>query len=230
VGLVNYDLNRAALEVTALQQAPPQALLLQSVSACVWDGEAYSECLQKLYTALSFTGFKLGFVTERQLESGVIPQAPVVLVPGVGHLSEAAMAGLRKFTGRLVLVGGDDVLRRDDYGRERARELKVERLPFRSGADSSRTLHAQLLARLPAWGLRPAVELRGVDGQPVWGVEWRSAETPRGTVVDLCNYRKDRLEVVLTRAGRPLPTQDVLSGDRVDGPFGLEPLEVRLLR
>ena len=231
VGIVNYDLNRAALEVTALQQAPAQALLLQSVTAAVWDGGVYSDCLQKLYTALSFTGLKLGFVTERQLETGSIPQAPVVFVPGVVHLSGAALAGLRQFEGRVVLVGGADVLARDEYGREKRPELgTVDRLAFRHGSTSSRQLHEQIVAKLPSWNLHPALSLREAGQQPTWGVEWRSAETASGTVVNLCNYRKERMTAVLMRDGRPVAAQDVLTGRPAEGPLTLAPLEVRLLR
>ena len=108
--------------------------------------------------------------------------------------------------------------------------MPAEKIIFRHGSTSSRNLHEQLLARLSAWGLRPAVELRGADQRPVWGVEWRSAATREGTVVDLCNYRKEPVAVVLTRDGRPVAAQDVLSGKRVDSPLTLTPLEVRLLK
>lgn len=231
VGIVNYDLNRAALEVTALQQAPAQALVLQSVTASVWDGGDYGDCFQKLYTALSFTGLKLGFVTERQSETGSVPQAPVVFVPGVVHLSGAALEGLRQFKGRVVLVGGNDVLARDEYGRQRRPELgTVDRLAFRHGSTSSRQLREQILARLPAWDLRPTLELREAGQRATWGVEWRSAEIAQGTVVNLCNYRKEPTTAVLMRDGRPVAAQDVLTGQPVEGPLTLAPLEVQLLR
>ncbi len=67
-GIVCHDLNRLSEEVTALQTLKPQAVLLHSVTAKVWDGGRFSDCSGKLYTALAFTGLKLGFVTERQLE------------------------------------------------------------------------------------------------------------------------------------------------------------------
>jgi len=56
VGIVNCDLNRAAIEITALQQARPNLLVLHSGTAAAWDSGNYSDCLSKLYTTLSFTG------------------------------------------------------------------------------------------------------------------------------------------------------------------------------
>ncbi len=230
VGLVNLDLNRAALEVTTLQRARPQVLLLQSCTAAVWDAAGNDDCTAKLYTAIVFAGLKAGFVTERQLEDGLVPDAPALLVPDIVHFSNAALAGLRKFKGRLGLVGKDDVLTADDYGHARSLDLPAERMPFNHGGTSCRDLHARILARLPAWDVRPAVELQTEQGRAVWGVEYRSLEQPDGPIVNLCNHLTVPVRVVLVRAGQRAAARDVLSGARVDGPVTLAPLEVRLLR
>jgi hypothetical protein len=230
VGWVNHDLNRAALDVTALQQAPPQVLLLQSVTASVWDGQRYSDCLGKLYTALSFTGLKIGFVTERQLEGGLIPEASALFVPAIQHFSEKGLAGLRQYKGRLVLVGDGDLLSRDEYGRNRTTKLEAQQLPFRHGPTSWRALYQELRTKLPQWNVRPAVELAGSDQQPVWGVEWWSVRIPQGLVVNLCNYRTSPVTCQLRQADRRATITDVLNGQRSDGPLTLQPLEIRLLR
>ncbi len=231
VGIVNYDLNRAAHEVTALQQAPAQVLVLQSSTAAVWDGGGYCGCLQELYTALSFTGLKPGFITERQLESGLVPQAPVIFVPAIVHLSKAASTSLRQFKGRLVLVGGDKVLAQDEYGRDNQLEWPTaERIPFEHGATSSRKLHEHILGKLPAWNLHPALVLQENGQHPAWGVEWRSAKTRSGTVVNLCNYRKTPATVVLLHNDHPVASRDVLSGKPTKATITLAPLETRLLK
>ena len=41
VGVVNCDMNRAAKELTALQQARPEVLLLHGTSSLVWDGSPH---------------------------------------------------------------------------------------------------------------------------------------------------------------------------------------------
>jgi hypothetical protein len=230
VGIVNHDLNRAAPEITAIQQARPQALLLKSVTASVWDGGSHSECLGKLYTALSFTGLTLGFVTERQLEAGLVPEAPVVFIPNVSYLSASGLASLRRFKGKVVLVGEGELLTHDEYGRPSAATLPGEKLSFRPGATSARDLHAHLPALLTRMSLRPAVELRRSDGQPVWGVEWRCAETQEGLVASLCNYLKQATNVTVSLKGRNVVIHDVLARDRTENPLTLAPLEVRLLR
>ena len=230
VGIVNHDLNRAALEITALQQAPPQALILQSVSASVWDAGGYGDCMGKLYTALSFTGRKIGFVTERQLEGGLIPDAPLIFVPNITHFSDSAIASLRRFKGRIVFVGESGLLSRDEFDRPRPSNLATEKIAFRDGATSARDLHTQLLASLSAWNIHPALDLRDTAQHPAYGVEWRSAEFNGHWVVNLCNYCKKTANVTLTQNSRSITAYDVLSGEKVDATLTLSPLEVKLLR
>jgi hypothetical protein len=230
VGLVNYDLNRAALEMTALQQARPDVLLLHSVTALVWDKGEHVNCLDKLYTALSFTGLKPGFVTERQLEDGLVPPASVLFIPGVVHFSDAALATLRKFAGRLVFAGAADLLGRNEYDRPRRMDLRGDKIAFHGDTGSAADLWKQVLASLPGWNLHAQVDLRGTDDQPVWGVEWRSATAPDGLLVNMCNYRNVPVSVTCARKGQTVRARDVLTGQRINGPITLGPLEIRLLR
>jgi hypothetical protein len=230
VGIVNCDLNRMASEFTALQQAKPDVLILQSFTASVWDQDRYNHCLRRLYTALSFTGLKIGFVTERQLESGLVPHGPVVIVPDIAHLSDAAVASLRKFTGHLLLVGGSDVLAFDEYGHDRKERLHGEQLSLARGTtDTAKGLCAVLQAKLSDWNIRPAVDLRGEDHQPAWGIEWRSAKTDAGVVVNLCNYLNVPMSVSLNHAGHSASGRDLLTGQPLTDTLKLQPLEVRLI-
>ena len=57
-----------------------------SVTASVWDAQRYDACMLRLYTALSFAGLTIGFVTERQLERGpgiatAQRSSPALLIP-----------------------------------------------------------------------------------------------------------------------------------------------------
>ena len=119
VGLVNYDLNRLSSEITALQKAPFDVEILHCTTAIAWDGKRYDQALDQLFTALNFTGLKPGFITERQLEEGTMPKTSMVFVPNVLHLSDAAREALKRYTGRVILVGGDDVISRSEYDEPR---------------------------------------------------------------------------------------------------------------
>ncbi len=241
VGIVNYDLNRAAWEVTAIQRAAPQALLLQSVSAMTRDGGRHTDCRDKLYIALAFLGVKTGFITERQLEEGTIPDAPALFIPNIVHLSEKAMSRLKEYRGRLVFVGEGELLSRDEYGAPRSQRLTGDTLAYRYGGTTWQDLWKALTPALARWQIRPVVEMRDLQGNPVWGIACRGGrlpfsetragrEVPRGVVVNLCNVRHQPVSFCLMRNGKPVLATDVLTGERVTGTVTLKPLEVKLIR
>jgi hypothetical protein len=240
VGMTCLDLNRLADEVTALQKLKPDIFLLHSTSALLWEGALHADTRGKLYTALSFTGLKLGFVTERQLECGDLPISagdgtPTLLIPNVVHLSDAAFENLRKLKWRIVLVGEGDLLSRNEYDERRDVGFEVgthiERLPFRYGQTTWRDLWRILLPKLAKWGIEPAIQVRDEKGEPIWGIHWLCASLPnRSLVVNLCNYRHDPVRVTLWRDGKQIGGVDLIDGKDFSGAIPLESLQVRLMK
>jgi len=227
VGHTALDLLRLAEEVTALQRVKPQVALLHSTAAMVYDRKEYSECLDKLYEALSFTGLKIGFVTERQLLAGKVPDAPVLLVPNARHLPTDALAALKRYRGKLVLVGDARALRFDEYDRARdvaKARIKAERLAYAHGETTSKQLWEELLRRLPAWRVKPRVEVRDTDGQPVWGVVWLTADCKGRRIVNLMNYRHEPVTLSLSAKGRSLSVVSLFDAGKLRGPIVLRPL------
>ncbi len=233
VGITCHDLNRFAEEVTALQKEPAQVAILHSVSSLVWDGGRYTDCRNKLYIALTFTGVKIGFVTERQLERGVLPDVPVLFVPNIVHLSDAAFETLKRYKGRIVLVGNGNLLSRNEYGMSRDTgqwiQSKAEQIKFEYGKTSWRDLWQVFSERLKSLGVKPLVEVRDEKGLPIWGVAWRCAETPNGIIVNLCNYRQDAVKVTLWRDSKEVTGVDLLNGEQLSRSFTLSPLQIRLM-
>ena len=80
--------------------------------------------------------------------------------------------------------------------------------------------------------MRPAVALgTGTSGgERPWGVAWRSAATPGGLVVNLCNEPNDPVTLTVTGGRDGGPFRDVLTARRSGPRLTLKPLEVRLLR
>lgn len=228
VGRVNLMLNRYAREVTAIQQSPADVMLIESVTGKVWDGGAYTDCRGKLYEALSFTGLKVGFISERQLEEGVLPTAPVLFVTNQKHLSNRAVETLQKYRGRVVFVGEKDLLTHDEYGQVREHQLAPAAI-IPVGIKTARDLWQALRERLPEWGLKARVELQDDAGNPVWGVAWRTAEVNGKVVVNLCNYRHDAVRLRLLREGKPARYRAPEDTSWRRGAVALKSLETRLL-
>lgn len=227
-GLVNLDLNLAAYEVTALQQSPAQVQILQDTSASVLERESYDTCSIKTYMALGFCGVKIGFITERQLEDGILPTAPIVFVPNAKHLSEAAFRTLRDYKGRVVMVG-DGLLTSDEYGRHRDMTISADSLPYTIAKTTARDLWKLLLVKLPEYGVSLKIDVVDMKGNPVWGVETKEAAVDGGTVINLCNYLNKPVSIMLRLNGANTKAVDVLTGKRVSN-IRLEPLEYMLVK
>lgn len=186
VGIANCDLNRAAREVTAIQQAPAQVLILHSTSGLIYDTGSYDRCLMKLYVALDLSGVKVGFITERQLADGLVPSAPVIFIPNAKHLSNAAFKSLESYKGHLVMLGSES-LAYDEFNKPRSERLTGDSFQY----DQECTLHEladMMRPKLSGWDAQPLIDLRDEEGKPVWGVEWRSASSPDETLVNICRY------------------------------------------
>ena len=224
VGIVDHDLNRAAVEVTAIQNARPEVLILQNGTSAVWEGKRYDNCFVKLFTALSFTGLKIGFLTERQLEEGKLTDAPVLLVPDSVHISAAATTALKTFKGSIVAVGDGALLNKDEYDKPLAESPAMkDSIPFATGKTTWQQLWSSLLPTLP----KPAIELQDASGHPQTAVQWQIGALAGNTlIVNLYNSSHDAQAVMLPIAATDvLTSQPLATGEKIT----LAPLEVRLI-
>jgi hypothetical protein len=224
LGLTCLDLNRVSPQITAIQKAPPQVYMLQSFTSAVWDAHPYDDAFLKLYTALSFTGLKIGFITERQLEQGKIADAPLLLVPNCVHLSDAAFEGLKKFKGKIIVTDPAAFSKSEyDAPRKSSPHETIE-----VGKKWQDTWNA-LPPVLESAGIHPAVSVTDQAGKPISGISWVTASTPKGVVVNLYNALHDPLTFKLDAGGTYV---DLLTGDRISAgqAITLQPMEVRLLR
>lgn len=229
VGIVNCDLNRAAIEVTALQRASADVSILVSNTARALDPGRYTDSLFKLYTALTFRGMHCGFITEEALERGATVKSRLLYVPSMAHLSARAGRTLLNAAPTVILVGdSDDELTRDEYNRPILAPKNVEHLNYRYGKSGWRELFERLGPQLSAHGVVAPVRLETLDGKPVTGIEWRTVHTSSGLVVNMVNYLRTTQNVRL--AGNPGQATDILKGKPLSATITLKPLEPLLIR
>jgi len=230
VGRVNLLLNRLAREVTALQRAPADVVLIDSVTGKVWDGGAYTDCQQKLYEALTFCGVKVGFISERQLENGQLPTALVLFVANQRHLSDQAVQTLRRYGGRIVFVGDGELLTDNEYGKPHPNRLEPAwRIGFTYGKTTANALHRSVFELLRQWDCLPAVQVYDGSGAPQSTVAWRCAPLEGAWVVNLCNYSQRETTIRLLRNGKPLRYRAPDETRWRTEPIRLSSLETRLL-
>lgn len=227
------DLNRLALEVSALQNAEPDFYLLYSPYSLVAQGEEFSEALQNLYIAAQMTGWKLGFVTERQLNNGLqLPLAKPLIISNAQYLLDETLTAIRQFQtkgGKVYGVGSANG-QFDIYGRKRANGVAAEPLhkaarvfgPFLGEAMDN------VFGRLPS--MRRFLQLKTSENKPVWGVAFRAIPFGQGFIANLCNYTRAPITIRLRDAGdKPIKPKNLLDGEPQSDEITLPPLEPMLI-
>lgn len=180
-GRTNLDLNRLAGQVTAFQNEQPQAAILYSTASGVFSGE-YSAVSLRAYEALSYSGYKAGYVSEKQVDNGGLDTYKLLIVPNASRVNPETLTGIRQFMeqgGRVLLIGSH------------ALELTPHGAPL-SAADRSYVFtHADKISATD-WTagqirdyLLPVLQtvnpgqlllLDPADNAPVYNVEWRTVE------------------------------------------------------
>lgn len=229
------DLNRLAPYVAALQNQPFEVHILHARTDLAVQGPEQIIPRDNLYIALSMLGVKVGFITERQLITGRVPETVKrILIPNVQYLSDEAVFALDQLRQRrgVILIGvGEPLLSFDLYGRRRSTRPPIQTL------ERNIELDALLLARklepqLQTWGVsRPLRLLKPDADQPAWGIAYRTAPYENGFLANLCNYTHQPITVRLVDPqGNPIKATNLLDGSTVDGSLTLQPLEPVLLK
>ena len=231
-GRVALDLQRLAPEVHALSRAPGNLSILYSYSSLLPSKDHVDEA-RAAFEGAYFAGAVTDFVTERQIESGKLGRYKLVVVPQVSHAPDAVVKGLNDFiqNGGTVLAVGR-CFTHDEYGRARKQELvqsgrgRLVAYPDSLTAPAYREILNGLLDETKA--TRP-VRLKGVHGEPVWGVNVRAVETADRLLVNLLNLTREPQTVRMVTNFAARRTVNLMDGKEVESPFVLPPLEPVLL-
>ncbi|HZZ43400.1 MAG TPA: beta-galactosidase [Tepidisphaeraceae bacterium] len=215
-GRVCLDLNRVANEMTTLQNKPADVQILQSTASATWDGATGQNTLIATYTALSFTGLKIGFITEHQLEAGILPSTSIVLCPAVTHLSAAAAKTLSTYKGRLLFIATAPI--RDEYDNPLIAPLAGKLIPFTSKWLS---LYQSLQPELP---ISP-VQVLSENNHASTDIQWLTQDH----ILNLYNPRPWPVKIHIAA---PATGTNLLTGQHQDlsSSFDLLPLDVRIYR
>lgn len=227
-GRTGLDLLRLGHEVNALETSPARVALVYSIASLIY-GMDYERTLARTYEALNFTGEKIDFLTERQLANGDAAQYGLVIAAGCSALPEDAFRALEEYAanGGRVLAIGPLSLTRDDFDQPRA-WADPDTLT-RIEEATARELRPALLAELAnAPGDKPVQALDPATGEPVWGVEVRSAALGDATLVNLTNHLSTpvKLRLGTLPPGTPI---DRFREEPCPEVIELQPLEVLLV-
>ena len=225
-GRAMLDLNRLAPEVTAIKSASPTVALLYSPPSIFWEPK-YQPTIYSLYTALTFLGQNVTFISERQLAQGRASKVPWLVVPNATHVLPATSPALVRFQqiGGKVLLVGKDCLARDEYDRPLTTSASFPSIDLGGSDSATAQILQQALSTLPFHEL-----LDASSGKPAWGVEYRIVSARRATLVPIINFNHETKSLTFP-AWTSRTAIDLLSGDHVNvEAFKAEPMVPRLLQ
>ena len=222
------DARRCASQVAAVVRATPHVAILYSRNSIYWQDD-YIRTLTADYTALTFMGVPVTFVTEKQLAKGADSSIDTLILPHVNHVADATVSALTRFAangGKLIAMGNQNLLF-DEYNR--ARILPADYAPKVLPVSDDERVVFQQLAPLAVMLSAPESLLDAKTGARVFGVEYRIMSDQGHNYLSALNHLKQD-QIVRLPETAPAPVRDLLSGNLVDaGNLRLVPMVPVLL-
>ncbi|MCS7223491.1 MAG: hypothetical protein NZ959_02860, partial [Armatimonadetes bacterium] len=146
------------------------------------------------------------------------------------HLSRSALSTLSRYKGRLVFVGDESLLTRDEYDRAVPGKWTAEVMQYTYPRTTAQDLWQVLTERLPRWGLIREITVITDTGKPVWAVDWKVARHKGSYLVNLCNLGHRSVSVRILVRGQSASAVDLLNREPVGPVIQLLPLHPRLIK
>ena len=232
LGRVALDLNRAALEMYTLQGTTSDMAILYAASSMLPSPDFTAEA-SAAFEGAYFADTTPAFVTEDQIVAGKHNAYKLIVAPRTSHVPDSVVTALESYLawgGTVMTVG--ECFTHDEYGRPRDKGLEHTgdgRLVIYPDPLRPRAYREILDRLLDEAGCERPVRLRGAYGEPVWGVNLRTAEREGKRLVSLVNFGRLEQQVVLETAAPIRRAVDVLSHREVSFPLVVRPLEPMLL-
>lgn len=220
------NLRRFVAPVMAFSRQPRRVRLLYSEASAIQD-VTYLDTLRDAYEALNFLGVAIGVVTERQLaENGVPADTRLLIVPGARYVEDSTLSAIRAARKRGVIVGliGHESLSAEPTGGPRGGEGVAGAEYIATGTPQEYRPRFEGLLREA--GIGREVLALGPDGQPVWGVEVRTAREGGHRLAYLANLMRDPVPVSLRWSDADAHLQDWRTGKAVPDQVTLAPRQV----
>lgn len=215
--LAGLDGMRLAPELRKFFDYKPEAAILYSPTSLIFAPDTYRREVDALYTQLCFTGYRVRFLSERQLARGESGGVKLLFAVGAKNITREAFDGLKRFAASGGRIARDaESLTHDQYNNP---------LPVLPDTEKAATFTPeQLLAQLHRHIAPLPVSLAGNRE----GIFFRAVPDGKGNwLVNLVNYNFEPRPVRLEGNG----SWTDLIGERPFHPrFTLAPLKPQLLR
>ena len=216
-GRVSLDALRLAPEITAFARAKSEIGIIFSLNTLAYQMDSYRSALFDFYAQAAFTGHRVRFISESQLEKGDFGELKMIFAVGASHLSNKAAEALARFPGKVVVDSFSLISDENDQPLKFDRSA-VEQLPKFIKAAELKNRFLDPVVALPV-GIEPVSE----------GVYFREVPDGKGGwLINLVNYNTSTRNFKLTGNGS---FHDLIADKALDtAEFELQPLQPQLLR
>ena len=197
-GNANFDLNRLAYEVVALQDAKADVGLLYSTTARVYE-RSYMGVMQAAYNSISFAGEKVHFIVESQPER--FKDFKVLVFPYSRNVKTSTLNAVADYvsSGGKVILLGEDSLSLDEHNKPHNSDVlakiyaAAQIIPIEVDGLQMSNLESRELDEIIEAAVseitKKSISIIDVEtGEPIRGVEWSTAVYQGKTLVNLVNY------------------------------------------
>ncbi len=234
MGHAALDLNRLAREVYALQHAKSDLAIFYSQSSLL-PSAAHVEGMAATFEGTYFVDTTCDIVTERLAcgEASKLGNYKVVVVPQASHVPDDVAKAFQGYitSGGLVMTVGE-CFTHDEYGRARGPALKQAgsgQLVAYPGRLTARAYREILDSLLDKAGCDRPVRIAGEHGEPIWGVNLRTAEHDGKRLVSLVNFSRSTQTVVLKTVTPITKAIDLFDNAEMVLPITIRPMAPVLL-
>ncbi|HIJ73384.1 MAG TPA: hypothetical protein HPP83_04705 [Candidatus Hydrogenedentes bacterium] len=225
------DLNRLGDVVAACQRAPIDLGILWSMSAKIFhDGDPYLASAYRAYEGCSFSGYNVGFVSERQCLEGKLDDVRVLVLPKTPAMEERPFQAIKAATeagAPLIRTGEPSLYDQRGYPRKGV-IVPTENTVLIRGNDTPGD-YLDAVDAMAGLGNLPAIP-RAVNphGYPLEGIRTRYLDLADAEYLYVLNLRKAPVMCALTGGARS--GRDLIRRRDVAFPRQLDPLDPMLVR
>lgn len=225
------DLNRLAPIVTAFQNAPADVRILYSQASKIYsDGAPHLSSACYAFEGCSFAGYKVQYVTEREIAEQGLQDVKVLVVPDTPAVNDAAFPVLKEYMqGEGCVIRTSTSIMFDERGHSRRDIITAGRRTIHVRGQNLPAEYLHAMDGVTRFGVLPAVpHVVNEHNYPIEGVKTLYVELDGVGYLYLANLRKDaQVCYMLEGSGHG---RDLIGGRDVCFPLHLEPLDPMLIR
>lgn len=236
-GQAALELQRTAKAIAAFHDQKADVVILYANASTPHvrrhqDGVLLNQTVQTdlLYEGLFFEGLQTGFITEKQVQRGLLKDHKLLFIANSSHVNQATRDAIEVFArdgGRVVMIG--DCLQFTPHGQPYQAMPSLKSIRQYAGFKNADAARIMLKPVLRGAGILPKVQLKVINGLSFPTVEWRHAVDTQGrSLLFVLNLGHDQATITLPSDWQG--ATDLLDGQKMSKTFKLQSLAFRMLK